>query len=103
MLCSSLAAAVISIGTFAKIVMTPVQGASSPDSIPSALNECAKEEFMRGMEFGGFSSWSSFTEHCCCMPRTQVANSSSSSLTYYVVLLTELLPTKVCVKYYLRT
>ena len=26
---------------------------------------------MRGMEFGGFSSWRAFTEHCCCMPRTQ--------------------------------
>ena len=33
---------------------------------------------MRGMEFGGFSSWASFTEHCCCMPRTQAAHRPSS-------------------------
>jgi hypothetical protein len=70
-LCSCLAAGIISIGSFAKVVTTPVQGPAS--KIPSTVAECAKEEFMRKMEYGEFSSWATFTDHCCCMPRTNAA------------------------------
>jgi len=71
-LCSCLAGGIISMGSFAKVVMTPVQGASSPNDIPSTVDDCAREEFMRATEYVGFPSWHAFTENCCCMPRTAV-------------------------------
>jgi len=80
-LASCLGGGFIAFGSFAKVVTTPVQGASSPSQIPSTVDACAKEEFMRSTEYVGFDSWGSFTQHCCCMPRTPLGNATGDNFT----------------------
>ena len=88
--CSCLAGGVISIGSFAKQVTTPVRPHFTVADIPSTVVDCAKEEFATEAEFIGFNTWDNFTDHCCCMarpnPNASDANASDADLEGLVEL-----------------
>jgi len=85
-ICSCLAAELIFIGQFEKIVLTPVWAHASPSMVPPSTEACAVEAQMRTLEYIGYGSWAAFTANCCCMSRTTTssltnASSSPSSLS----------------------
>ena len=54
---------------------TSVHTASIPAHVQNPdVVECYREEFARAREFLSFGNWSTFTQSCCCMSRSNVTD-----------------------------
>jgi len=70
LICSCLAGGLVLMGSFSKQVTTPVRGHATNNMIPPNMKDCAKEDYMKTLEYIGYDSWETFTQSCCCMNRT---------------------------------
>jgi len=76
---SCLAAELIFIGQFEKLVLAPVWAHTTPSMIQPDMETCAREAEVRRLEYIGFGTWKDFTGSCCCMPRTTMVNTNVSA------------------------
>jgi len=75
-ICSCLAAELIFIGQFEKLVLTDVWAHTEPSQLSPSMESCAREDEIRRLEFVGYGTWKGFTESCCCMSRASDSNTS---------------------------
>lgn len=72
LIASVIAGELVFIGSFAESALTPVSGHTASSNLLAKVDvvDCYREEHARQQEFLGFGNWSRFTQHCCCMSRS---------------------------------